>query len=104
MFFLLQAKRFVASMGPADEEAKVLKKIAELNLGQSTSAFSKFGCKNAGFVEAMVLRGTSLHRGGFELTEVGGAGGREWSGRGETKEIQPKRAVDAGSLFRWRVG
>lgn len=57
-------------MGPADEEAKVLKKIAELNLGQSTSAFSKFGCKNAGFVEAMVLRGTSLHRGGFELTEV----------------------------------
>lgn len=65
-----QAKRFVASMGPADEEAKVLKKIAELNLGQSTSAFSKFGCKNAGFVEAMVLRGTTLHRGGFELKEV----------------------------------
>ncbi|CAN0496312.1 unnamed protein product, partial [Hapterophycus canaliculatus] len=54
-------------MGPADEEAQVLKKIAELNLGQNTSAFSKFGCKNAGFVEAMVLRGTSLHRGGFEL-------------------------------------
>lgn len=66
----IQSKRFVASMGPADEDAKVLKKIAELNLGQSTSAFSKFGCKNAGFVEAMVLRGTSLHRGGFELTEV----------------------------------
>eukprot|EP00904_Undaria_pinnatifida_P001516 jgi/Undpi1/11365/HiC_scaffold_30.g13662.m1 len=64
------AKRFVASMGPADEEAMVLKKIAELNLGQNTSAFSKFGCKNAGFVEAMVLRGTSLHRGGFELTET----------------------------------
>lgn len=62
-------------MGPADEEAQVLKKIAELNLGQSTSAFSKFGCKNAGFVEAMVLRGTSLHRGGFELTEVGWVGG-----------------------------
>lgn len=61
------AKRFVASMGPPDEEAKVLKKIADLNLSQSTSAFSKFGCKNAGFVEAMVLRGTSLHRGGFHL-------------------------------------
>lgn len=60
----------MASMGPADEEAKVLKKIAELNLGQCTSAFSKFGCKNAGFVEAMVLRGTSLHRGGFELVDV----------------------------------
>ena len=73
-------------MGPADDEAKVLKKIAELNLGQSTSAFSKFGCKNAGFVEAMVLRGASLHRGGFELTEVGlmlgfGGGGGE-GGRG----------------------
>lgn len=67
---LNQAKRFVASMGPPDEEAMVLKKIAELNLGQNTSAFSKFGCKNAGFVEAMVLRGTNLHRGGFELTEV----------------------------------
>lgn len=67
---LIQAKRFVASMGPPDEEAKVLKKIADLNLSQSTSAFSKFGCKNAGFVEAMVLRGTSLHRGGFHLEGV----------------------------------
>ena len=69
-------------MGPADEEAMVLKKIAELNLGQNTSAFSKFGCKNAGFVEAMVLRGTSLHRGGFELTEVRrrgvDGGGGDW--------------------------
>lgn len=66
----LQAKRFVASMGPPDEDAKVLKKIADLNLSQNTSAFSKFGCKNAGFVEAMVLRGTSLHRGGFHLEGV----------------------------------
>lgn len=70
MIHKIQAKRFVASMGTPDEESKVLKKIADLNLSQSTSAFSKFGCKNAGFVEAMVLRGTSLHRGGFHLEEV----------------------------------
>ncbi|CAM9349400.1 unnamed protein product [Phaeothamnion confervicola] len=36
---------------------------------QGTSAFSKSSCKSAGFVEAMVLRGTSLHRGDFYLTE-----------------------------------
>lgn len=57
-------------MGPPDEEAAVLKKIADLNLRQNTSAFSKFGCKNAGFVEAMVLRGASLHRDGFHLEGV----------------------------------
>lgn len=65
----------------------MLKKIAELNLGQSTSAFSKFGCKNAGFVEAMVLRGTSLHRGGFELTEVKGRGREKRKRREPTRQF-----------------
>ncbi len=36
---------------------------------QKTSAFSKFGCKNEGFVTAMVTRGTELHRDNFELFE-----------------------------------
>lgn len=31
-------------------------------MSQKTSAFSKFGCKNEGFVTAMVLRGAELHR------------------------------------------
>lgn len=30
---------------------------------------SKFGCKNAGFVEAVVLRGAELHRDSFHLTK-----------------------------------
>jgi dimethylaniline monooxygenase (N-oxide forming) len=36
---------------------------------QGTSAFSKFGCKNEGFVTAMVLRGAELHRDNFVLHE-----------------------------------
>ena len=43
--------------------------IGKLNLEQKTSAFSKFGCKNEGFVTAMVQRKTQLHRVGFELKE-----------------------------------
>lgn len=35
----------------------------------SSSSYSKFGCKNAGFVEAVVLRGAELHRDSFHLTE-----------------------------------
>ena len=46
---------------------QVLKKIAEFNIGQSTSAFSKTGCKNTGFVEAIVLRGAEFHRSSFRL-------------------------------------
>jgi dimethylaniline monooxygenase (N-oxide forming) len=63
------AKRFIASVTPATDETKVLRKIGELNMQQGTSAFSKFGCKNAGFVEAVVHRGATLHRGSFELRE-----------------------------------
>lgn len=40
----------------------MLRKIADLNMSQKTSAFSKFGCKNEGFVTAIVLRGAELHR------------------------------------------
>ncbi|CAM9408227.1 unnamed protein product [Choristocarpus tenellus] len=63
------AKKFVATVGPQNDENKILQKIGELNMLQKTSAFSKFGCKNAGFVEAIVQRGATLHRGGFELQE-----------------------------------
>ena len=66
------AKKFVAKYGGKGKhsnERQVLQKIGELNLAQSTSAFSKFGCKNEGFVEAMVMRKTELHRDGFRLEE-----------------------------------
>lgn len=63
------AKRAVASTGPDNDLKKVLRKIGELNMKQGTSAFSKFGCKNEGFVAAMVLRGAELHRDNFELFE-----------------------------------
>jgi dimethylaniline monooxygenase (N-oxide forming) len=63
------AKKAVASTGPDSDLKKVLRKIGELNMKQGTSAFSKFGCKNEGFVAAMVLRGAELHRDTFELHE-----------------------------------
>jgi dimethylaniline monooxygenase (N-oxide forming) len=63
------AKRFMASFGPQTDMKKVLHKIGELNMRQKTSAFSKFGCKNEGFVTAMVLRGAELHRDNFVLHE-----------------------------------
>jgi dimethylaniline monooxygenase (N-oxide forming) len=65
------AKKFVASMGPQTEQNKVLQKIGEMNMEQGTSAFSKFGCKNEGFVDAIVNRGTKLFRGKFTLREGG---------------------------------
>jgi len=61
------AKRWIASMGPQTDENKILKKIGEYNMEQGTSAFSKFGCKNAGFVEAVVTRGAELFRTNFRL-------------------------------------
>jgi len=63
------AKRFVAkySGGKDPEEAQILQTIGKLNLEQKTSAFSKFGCKNEGFVTAMVTKGAELHRDDFRL-------------------------------------
>lgn len=68
------AKKFVAKNGWGDNKASeddrlVLQKIGELNLQQGTSAFSKFGCKNEGFVTAMVTKGTELHRDAFVMHE-----------------------------------
>lgn len=65
------AKKTVAKYGgrrstDASERA-VLQKIGELNMRQGTSAFSKFGCKNEGFVTAMVTKGAELHRDSFVL-------------------------------------
>ena len=50
---------------------KIIAKIAELNMAQKTSAFSKYGCKSSGFVEAIVLRDAELFRSDFELVENG---------------------------------
>ncbi|CAM9432952.1 unnamed protein product [Discosporangium mesarthrocarpum] len=69
-FFTMMAKGYVASCGAKTLDNLVLQKLGELNMKQGTSAFSKFGCKNAGFVEAIVQRGASLHRGAFELREA----------------------------------
>jgi dimethylaniline monooxygenase (N-oxide forming) len=63
------AKRFVARFSPPSDLNRVLQKIGELNMKQKTSAFSKFGCKNEGFVTAMVLRDAELHRDSFEIFE-----------------------------------
>ena len=46
-------------------------KIGELIIDLGTSAFSKFGCKNEGFVTAMVCKGAELHRDAFKLTDTG---------------------------------
>lgn len=54
---------------PKSVQKEVLLKIGELNMQQKTSAFSKFGCKNEGFVTAMVTKGAELHRDNFELFE-----------------------------------
>ena len=47
----------------------IISKISELNMMQRTSAFSKYGCKSSGFVEAIVLRNAELFRTPFELFE-----------------------------------
>jgi dimethylaniline monooxygenase (N-oxide forming) len=66
------AKKFAAKWSARDpEEAKILMTIGSLNLQQGTSAFSKFGCKNEGFVAAMVTKGAELHRVGFRLSAHG---------------------------------
>lgn len=61
------AKRFFVMFAKETDNVKVLKKISELNIQQKTSAFSKSGCKNEGFVSAIVLRGAELFREDFEL-------------------------------------
>ena len=50
---------------------KIIAKIAELNMLQKTSAFSKYGCKSSGFVEAIVLKNAEMFRSEFELVENG---------------------------------
>lgn len=62
-------KRLFTFFYPKTDLIRVLQKIGELNMQQKTSAFSKFGCKNEGFVTAMVLRGAELHRTKFRLEE-----------------------------------
>jgi dimethylaniline monooxygenase (N-oxide forming) len=59
----------MANFCPRSDLTRVLAKIGELNMKQRTSAFSKFGCKNEGFVTAMVLRDAELHRDSFEIFE-----------------------------------
>ena len=66
-YFNQVAKKTIASYSEPSDLNKVLQKIGELNMIQGTSAFSKFGCKNEGFVSAMVLRGAELHRDSFVL-------------------------------------
>eukprot|EP01036_Dinobryon_divergens_P025456 gene25455-34006_t len=61
------AKKWLSVFAPDSDQKRVLRKIADLNMSQKTSAFSKFGCKNEGFVTAIVLRGAELHRDSFTL-------------------------------------
>lgn len=57
------------SLEPDSEKKRILLKVDELNLQQKTSAFSKFGCKNEGFVSAMVVQGAQLFRNNFILQQ-----------------------------------
>jgi dimethylaniline monooxygenase (N-oxide forming) len=65
------AKRYLALFGSDTDLNKILRKISELNMYQKTSAFSKTGCKNEGFVSAMVLRNAELYRDSFVIQENG---------------------------------
>ncbi len=65
------AKVALTKLSTATPEVEVTRKIGELNIYQGTSAFSKFGCKNSGFVEAIVQHGASLHRGSLKLRPGG---------------------------------
>ncbi len=65
------AKVGLTKLSTATPEVEVTRKIGELNIYQGTSAFSKFGCKNEGFVEAIVNHGASLHRGSLKLRPGG---------------------------------
>jgi hypothetical protein len=88
------AKKFVAKWGGGKdpEEAQILQTIGKLNLQQGTSAFSKFGCKNEGFVTAMVTKGTELHRDGFKLNKV-------WWGSEQFLTRRSKEESESGSEF-----
>ncbi len=65
------AKVSLTKFNTVTPEIEVTRKIGELNIHQGTSAFSKFGCKNEGFVEAIVNHGASLHRGSLKLRSGG---------------------------------
>ncbi len=65
------AKVGLTKLSTTTPEVEVTRKIGELNIYQGTSAFSKFGCKNSGFVEAIVNHGASLHRGSLKLRPGG---------------------------------
>lgn len=61
------SKQLLTAMEPDSERKRIMLKVGELNLYQGTSAFSKFGCKNEGFVSAMVSHGAELFRSNFTL-------------------------------------
>ncbi len=65
------AKVGLTALSTTTPEVEVTRKIGALNIYQGTSAFSKFGCKNSGFVEAIVNHGASLHRGNLKLRPGG---------------------------------
>jgi dimethylaniline monooxygenase (N-oxide forming) len=48
---------------------KIFKEIAILNMSQGTSAFTKYGCKSSGFVEAIVKCNSKIYRGNVFLHE-----------------------------------
>jgi dimethylaniline monooxygenase (N-oxide forming) len=60
-------KKIFSFISSDTNNRKVIVKTSEMNIEQGTSAFSKFGCKNDGFVRSIVLRQTELHRGEITL-------------------------------------
>ena len=69
--YVTQWFKYIISKISQTPSNKIIAKIAELNMTQKTSAFSKYGCKSSGFVEAIVLRDAELFRSDFELNDNG---------------------------------
>ena len=60
-------KYFISKCTFKTDATRIISKISEMNMMQKTSAFSKYGCKSSGFVEAIVLRNAELFRSNIEL-------------------------------------
>ena len=69
--YVTQWFKYIISKISQTPSNKIIAKIAELNMEQKTSAFSKYGCKSSGFVESIVLRDAEMFRSEFELVENG---------------------------------
>jgi dimethylaniline monooxygenase (N-oxide forming) len=67
--FATQFFKYFLNIFKTGKTNKIFKEIAILNMSQGTSAFTKYGCKSSGFVEAMVKCNSKIYRGNVFLRE-----------------------------------